>query len=579
VGALTAREVLALLERHSGQLVAGVSGLRRPVTWAVTMRPRPPAFETLDGGELALLSLSVLRTLRAQDDSLTLARLIQDLADHNVAMIAVAGVLPSEAPTIIASGSALARPADAEECALATALNLPLVALPARTPLAEIEREVLAAVRRSSAEREADEDLPRSIYDALLRASLRGEDDRALGSRMAALLNVAVVLEDDEGVEWSAVPASFPVSQEALVALVARPSARSSLRMAVAEGAAGQTLSVGRDLVRRFATLDIGPDRTSNAPDDWGPSGDEAPDYTTNTPGEPTSLSLIFAAAEADRADVLSSTLELAGPLFALAVARRRDLTGVERRLRTEVLDALLSGTYGNEAQMTRRAAQLGHDLSLVHVATAVELDVGSAAHRAALATVLDEAPGAWIRSRDGEVVALIPVSESIDSAGLAANLQERLTRALGGEGWSAGLGQPGIGPADMRRSYGEARDAARLGRQVLGPGRCALPADLGVCRLLLRLRGGSALEEFIQSTVGPLLADRRSGEALLETLDVFFACNGNVSEAARRLHLQRNSMIYRLNRARELLGRDLEDAEVRLSLQLALKARRVLEQ
>jgi purine catabolism regulator len=58
----------------------------------------------------------------------------------------------------------------------------------------------------------------------------------------------------------------------------------------------------------------------------------------------------------------------------------------------------------------------------------------------------------------------------------------------------------------------------------------------------------------------------------------VFFACNGNFSEAARRLGLHRNSLIYRVKRIRDLLSRDLEDPEHRLALQLALKAHQVLE-
>jgi purine catabolism regulator len=128
-----------------------------------------------------------------------------------------------------------------------------------------------------------------------------------------------------------------------------------------------------------------------------------------------------------------------------------------------------------------------------------------------------------------------------------------------------------------MRRSYREARDAVRLGLLVLGPRQVARAADLGVYRLLLRLRDSGELEEFCRSTLGPLIGEERTGGALLETLEVFFACNGNLSEAARRLNLHRNSLIYRLNRAHELLGQDLEDPEVRLALQLALKARRVL--
>jgi PucR family transcriptional regulator, purine catabolism regulatory protein len=175
-------------------------------------------------------------------------------------------------------------------------------------------------------------------------------------------------------------------------------------------------------------------------------------------------------------------------------------------------------------------------------------------------------------------LAALLPLGEGVEPAALASDLGARLTRVLSAQGWAAGLGTAATGPAEARRSYAEARDAARLGRLVLGAGHVARPADLGVYRLLLALRGGHELAEFTRTTLGPLLADRRSGDALLETLEVFFACNGNLSEAARRLDLHRNSLIYRLNRARELLGHDLDDPELRLSLQLALKARRVLD-
>ena len=37
-------------------------------------------------------------------------------------------------------------------------------------------------------------------------------------------------------------------------------------------------------------------------------------------------------------------------------------------------------------------------------------------------------------------------------------------------------------------------------------------------------------------------------------------------------MHFHRNSLIYRLERIEEILGRSLEDAELRLSLQIALK-------
>ncbi len=66
---------------------------------------------------------------------------------------------------------------------------------------------------------------------------------------------------------------------------------------------------------------------------------------------------------------------------------------------------------------------------------------------------------------------------------------------------------------------------------------------------------------------------DRRHGSDLIRTLRVFFAANANVSEAADRLYLHRNSLPYRLTRVQELTGLDLKDHRARLALQLGLLA------
>ena len=57
------RNILTLLASRDAHLVAGAGGLERRVTWSSRMRARLPAFESVHGGELALLALSQLRRL------------------------------------------------------------------------------------------------------------------------------------------------------------------------------------------------------------------------------------------------------------------------------------------------------------------------------------------------------------------------------------------------------------------------------------------------------------------------------------------------------------------------------------
>lgn len=72
---------------------------------------------------------------------------------------------------------------------------------------------------------------------------------------------------------------------------------------------------------------------------------------------------------------------------------------------------------------------------------------------------------------------------------------------------------------------------------------------------------------------VGPLVAYDRSD--VVETLDVYLQESVNTSSAARRLHLNRHSLLYRLRKSEELTGRSLERPADRFVLDLSIKLMR----
>jgi DNA-binding PucR family transcriptional regulator len=90
---------------------------------------------------------------------------------------------------------------------------------------------------------------------------------------------------------------------------------------------------------------------------------------------------------------------------------------------------------------------------------------------------------------------------------------------------------------------------------------------------LLRELAEGSALGPF-RALIEPIREhDRARGSDLVLTLKTYFAAGTNASEAADRLFLHRNSMLYRLERIQALTGLDLKDHRVALALQLGLLA------
>ncbi|MFO7695615.1 MAG: helix-turn-helix domain-containing protein [Anaerolineae bacterium] len=97
--------------------------------------------------------------------------------------------------------------------------------------------------------------------------------------------------------------------------------------------------------------------------------------------------------------------------------------------------------------------------------------------------------------------------------------------------------------------------------------------ADMGLYRLLLGLRDQTEVQRFYNDTLGRLVDyDREHNTDLVATLHAFFEQNANASETARKLFVHRNTLNYRLRRIAEIVGLDLDSADTRLALQVALR-------
>lgn len=102
---------------------------------------------------------------------------------------------------------------------------------------------------------------------------------------------------------------------------------------------------------------------------------------------------------------------------------------------------------------------------------------------------------------------------------------------------------------------------------------------DLGVLRLLASLAGGPELARYIEDELGPLLKhDAKASNTLLPTLRTYLACDGNKSQAAQALYVQRRTLYYRLERIEGLLGRSLDDPDNRQALIFAVRGHDLLQ-
>lgn len=525
----TVRSILTLLASRDAQLVAGANGLERRVTWACRMRARLPAFESILGGELAMLTLAQLRRL---DE--TLPRLLRSLHKAGVAAVAVAA-LSSEA----LGGEALS---------IADQLNVPLILLPPNAFLEEIEREIITFVInfRGEIERKATE-----ISHQLVLLSAQGVGIKGVCEYLARNREKWVVVQDaEQQVRFQ----SAPPDGDTL--LLPTPFTDDFLR--------------NRGLTRVLEPILI---------------RHEVVGY----------LSLIGNEGDFDYLERI--ILSQVAPVLAVEFARERERSEVESRYQVEAFTDVLQGHYQHPDEMVARARILGYDLTIPQVVVVFETALSEAGEnhereRAAWSRRIREEllriwPACWLLLETRRVMALLPVFAIEGSENghdgenaIFARLERVSTRMQAGRThetplYSVGIGRVAKDLHDIPQSLREAQQALEIGRRLFGEGKIHSFVRLGIYRLLFHLDGQHELDEFYHETLGPLIEhDMRTNGMLIETLEGFFRCNGNLSETARTMHLHRNSLLYRLDRIADILGRSLDDAELRLSLQIALKIR-----
>ncbi len=172
MGSITVGEVHAAALPVGTQVVAGAAGLGREVSWPATLRTRPPAFQSLKGGEILLVSAEALRLL---DPELTLAKLIQSVARVDVAATAFAGDLSDDA------------------VGLADSLGMPLFALPAGTALPDLFQAITRAIVEWQAELQRQ---GQEIRRQLTELAIEGRGIAAIAAGLARVTGRGVVYED-----------------------------------------------------------------------------------------------------------------------------------------------------------------------------------------------------------------------------------------------------------------------------------------------------------------------------------------------------------------------------------------------
>jgi hypothetical protein len=240
--------------------------------------------------------------------------------------------------------------------------------------------------------------------------------------------------------------------------------------------------------------------------------------------------------------------------------------------VRSEMVHALLAGELTPAA---KASAALGYDVAHRHIGFILWADPaapnpGDAGALEGVAAAVGHALG------DGPCM-LVPIGNWVVWGWITADSTDRPpTKRLPLPGGTrAALGEPADGLGGFVRTHEEAAAARRVA-SLLGRRAGIAVRYRNVALLALLSADPLAATQFVESELGELAGDNDSMARLRATLQVYFDENASPVRTSRRLHVNKNTVVYRVTKAEEILGRGL--LERRQELEAALRLFGVLE-
>jgi PucR family transcriptional regulator, purine catabolism regulatory protein len=558
--AITVREALNLGGLRRGQLLAGSAGLDRPITW-VKVLESPETLDWLAEGELVLTVAFAIKDDRAAQASL------------------VRGLAGAKSSGLVVKPERYLREIPGEMLVQAEEYGIPLITIPEDVSYLEIMAPILERIIN-----EQNVQLRRSIdiHRQFTQLALDGKGVEAIVRTLGEMVESSVTLEDYPDFHLLAshsVPGvtdrhrQQTLKQHGTPKDVLRSAPIQAMLQEVREGKAP----------RRVAAF---PELGLTAPRVMTPvmAGPECLAY----------LSIIDHPPHTE--DLALMAIEHAATVLALELIKQREVSEAEDRVRGELVDDLLAGTYGDDANAIRRARYLRYDLTAPHAVLVVDVDgfarvikerrLGEdrviALKHQLLQLVVGVTrrlhPRHLVAAHSDSVTVLVPVhgdEASLVGETLARQIQAEVAQSELGLTVSVAVGRVCLKPVDFRGAFREAQRALELMVRFGKREQVVNYERLGVYRLLAQVEDRAGLEAFAGRVLDPLASyDRARGTPLLQTLEVYLQRHGNLRQTSRDLHVHLNTLHYRLRRIGEITGLDLKDADARLDLLLALRVR-----
>jgi len=289
-------------------------------------------------------------------------------------------------------------------------------------------------------------------------------------------------------------------------------------------------------------------------------------------------------------------SLEHAATVVTLDMVKRFAVREVEQKFKNDLIEHVLSGEL-NSSNALERINLMEWDLNRPYRVVVFDIrnldsylvenrsqnkmalqGVKSEITYMVSSTIKNYTNDFIIGNKVDTIVALWPIKEKDENLlqtikSVGREVQEQVKKRMKKLSVQVGIGDVANGVEEIPRSYKEAQDALTYGGMLHNECSVVAFSELGVFRILCKFAERNSLEEFVPKPLLKILKYDQENEAdLLNTLQVFLECNGNASKSAKELFIHYKTMLYRLERIKEVAQLDLEDNKNRLELEMGLK-------
>lgn len=262
---------------------------------------------------------------------------------------------------------------------------------------------------------------------------------------------------------------------------------------------------------------------------------------------------------------------ERSAVVTGLLLLLRRTVAETENRIRGELIADLLTDTGRDPASLVERGRRLGIDLDRPQLLLVAETAARERLAPAAMRYLFGGEIHGVSAEHAGAVVLLIEAGGSGPAAGAVARSAAAQLGQLAQTPVTVAAAGPARGARGLAAAYAEAARCLRAMRVLGRTGEGACVDELGFLGVVLG--NGQDVGGFVSAALGPLLEyDAQRGTHLVRTLGAYFGAGGSLIRAKDELHVHVNTVVQRLDRIQVLLGRDWNEPDRALELQLALR-------